>query len=78
MNGRYVMPYEMKIPYGKKGLRLVDETILKARDFTAVKPDLPPLGNGGRCCFRIILGRSRHNDIIYNCRLHESGQRCET
>ena len=39
-NGFYVMSGEMKIRVWQKDYDLVDETILKAGDFTAVKPGL--------------------------------------
>ena len=39
-NGFYVMSGEMKIRVWQKDYDLVDETILKAGDYTAVKPGL--------------------------------------
>ena len=59
-NGFYVMEGEMKIRVWQKDYDLVDETILKAGDFTAVKPGLYHSFEG----LELYWAEFRHNDIV--------------
>tara|TARA_A100001391_G_C4996388_1_gene259563 strand:+ start:230 stop:628 length:399 start_codon:yes stop_codon:yes gene_type:complete len=65
-NGFYVMSGEMKIRVWQKDYDLVDETILKAGDFTAVKPQLYHSFEGLQdgVAFELYWAEFRHNDII--------------
>ena len=64
-NGFYVMYGQLKIRVWQKAYELVDETILKAGDFTAVKPGLfhsfEGLADG--VAFELYWAEFNHNDI---------------
>ena len=64
-NGFYVMYGQLKIRVWQKDYELVDETILKAGDFTAVKPGLyhsfEGLADG--VAFELYWANFDHNDI---------------
>ena len=64
-NGFYVMSGEMKIRVWQKDYDLVDETILKAGDYTAVKPGLYHSFEGLQdgVAFELYWAEFRHNDI---------------
>ena len=64
-NGFYVMSGQMKIRVWQKDYDLVDETILKAGDFTAVKPGLYHSFEGieSGVAFELYWAHFSHNDI---------------
>ena len=64
-NGFYVMSGEMKIRVWQKDYDLVDETILKAGDFTAVKPGLYHSFEGleSGVAFELYWQRGHHNRL---------------
>ena len=64
-NGFYVMSGEMKIRVWQKDYDLVDETILKAGDYTAVKPGLYHSFEGleDGVAFEVYWAEFRQNDI---------------
>ena len=64
-NGFYVMSGEMKIRVWQKDYDLIDETILKAGDYTAVKPGLYHSFEGleDGVAFELYWAEFRHNDI---------------
>lgn len=65
-NGFYVESGEMKVRVWQEDQGLVDETILKAGDFTKVKPGLyhqfEGLKNG--VAFELYWAEFNHNDIL--------------
>ena len=64
-NGFYVMSGEMKIRVWQKDYDLVDETILKAGDFTQVKPGVYHQFEGVKdgVAFELYWAEFNHDDI---------------
>ena len=65
-NGFYVVSGQMKVSVWAKDYDLVDETILNAGDFTAVKPGLFHTFEGleDGVAFELYWANFSHNDIV--------------